>query len=539
MSYENLPMFKNALNPHQERRKNLYKFLSRYQEENKVGFESSLVQADEVLNQEEVDYLNFLIHKTISSEEFPSEALLNLNLFIESHSGSYEIIESEANFLIPSIIQYGYGEAKNSDNLAILLTLFTNLTCSEEVTNLLLDNNVLSILCNTLITDNPDRLKVLSLTCLHHIAAQNHSNCLKQFEGVQIPSDSSKIAAPVQCVMHVIDEQSSWEGNDELSELQSYLQSHQSSHFETDEVNVLLKKLCLKFLVALMCTTSAPYGSLLSEIVEHIVKSTFERELSLRRISLFGCVDCAEHYFDLFSNFFHKHCCFSHFLELLGDVSTPEREKVNILATFQTMLDKNPFEAESFANLHFIQRVQEHITSGHASPNEMLVWCNIVSLLLEIQSSNKISDLNGRKCHFSKSADVTELMLDSGVLDTMYELLCNGSAELKVSTVQVFQAITENAGADKLMERYPELLAHAGELLQCDVGGRQCVHALLGLMETLARQCVESGRAEDVERALGTAEVVSALDEMIESMSVSVTVSAKHLRKYIARDDGE
>ncbi|KAH0785740.1 hypothetical protein GPJ56_010302 [Histomonas meleagridis] len=451
-------------------------------------------------------------------------------MFIQSNPGAHRIIASEPGFLIPHLIKYSYIEIKNPSNLTILLEIFAELTCSEDIIDYLLEEKILSILCDILISDNPDDIKCKSLTILHHIASKGESYCFKQFEEVQLASDPSRRASPIQCVIYVIDEQSTGKSNAEFPELQAYLCSPDARQFATDEDNVRLQKLCLKFLTALVSKKQLPYNSLLSEILEHIVKCTFIREPSIRHISLYSCIDCSENYFDYFSNFFKKYSCYTHFINLLvADQVLVSEDKANILYIFQSILSNNPQETETFLRLNFVSDVHDYIDNpqNNISIQEQIVWCGILTLLLEFP------------IEYHPNYNLVEMYLELGIVDIMYFRICEGSIRIKMEALLLFNQLIkcDNEILGVFDEKCPLLFENAIEIAECDNVDRDALIETLNIVETLIKHLMDNQEFERIQAVVEENCFENALCEIIDQMPISVSVKAKRVLSLLQDDE--
>ena len=497
-----------------------------------MGFDNDNFHYEDELNTEEMRNLDLLLHNIVSASVFPKNDIIGINTLIVTRPCAFEFLACEFSF-IERVMKYVQSE-DDIGNLLCAMELTATLTNSYEITDVLIDKGILTVLCSFLVESDYDRLKIIAMRCLHHIASQSKANCLLQFEEIRISlKDDSKYGSPIQCVMYVIDEQIGGKQYSQFYEMQNYIK--EGSNVEEsliDQDNIKLRKLSLKFLVALVCSKNVPSCSLLAEIVEFIVKSTFEKNQELLIIALYGCDDCVNNYFKYFWSPFSKYCCFSNFINMIQDQYMYSRIKAIILLIFLSILENNSNEVDDFANNNFIQVIQDYMISIQNEENDSIkvIWCKIVFRFLEIQfEDNTVEKFEN---------DFVNIFFETKTFDTIYQYLLEGTVDLKIYALPIFQILFESFDITSklnLLDKYPDLLLAITELLQCNISNEEnliCLFKMLGDM-------IDFYNANDqslLESVLNDDEIIRQIDFYIENHPLKISIRAKQLRNKILND---
>lgn len=491
--------------------------------ETRVGFECGGAATGDELGAAELDSLSLLLHRAVAADAPAADDMLGVCALVHAHPGALEHLASEYTFL-ERVVEC----ARGGRALLSALELTAALTNSEEVTDVLVEKGVVTVLCAVLVECELCRVKAEAMRCLHHIAAQSEANCMLMFEQTAISlRDTSRTGAPVQCVMHVVDEQVGG-----CSEVESYLRE-EGGRGLVDPDALRLRKLALKFLVALVCTKRVPRISLLSEIVEYIVKSTFEKNQEILAIALCGCVDCANNFFRFFWSPFAKNCCYYNFINILQDGDVEFRIKTMVLQVFLEILEKSPEEAEEFVENRFIHAVDEFMKTIQKEENDYIktVWCEVVCRFLEIQFCEKSINMS--------NIDIFAIFVDIQTFDCLYQYLFEGTIDLKISALMVFQIVIESCDTttkNQFLEKYTDLLLACSELLQCDLSQKEYLLCLFKILEDMVNFYCINGQFSFVESVLGNDDVIHQIEYYIINHPCEISIPAKRLRSMILNE---
>ncbi|OHT16629.1 hypothetical protein TRFO_13049 [Tritrichomonas foetus] len=297
----------------------------------------------------------------IDRKDFPADQLVTLCADLETDPFLINLIKYDFRLLstLSEIIPDVLPEFKS-----YIFQFFSILIqYSKTITETLLENHLLINICRVLLDENiPAKFKIYAAECLHYFASQSKDNILICFNNISIPFNHTiKNKSPISCIIYILSEQM----NDE-DPIMKEIQALNGKSFETDPEAQKLRKLLLKFLVAIVNTINLPKTQNSAEIVDEILKASLIKNDDLMDLAIYGVSLAADQtkknsvIFLNFLNTFKNQGYFQYFLNLL-DTSPLMSVRSNVLLTFKSILENNKLESEMFINVNFLDHLIHHM----------------------------------------------------------------------------------------------------------------------------------------------------------------------------------
>lgn len=371
----------------------------------------------------------------------------------------------------------------------VLLRLLMN---DEEITDILLDHEILYLFTLTFEIENPNILEIheLILECLHYIASYSEENILMCFE-----KKGKMKAPPIEYVMSFI-----------------INQKHINEETDLELINKILSY-ALRFIVAIINCNDLPHSRFLSEIVEQILMSVkCVQEPDLKYLALQGCTSCCHFYYAWFQSFFYQEPIISYFVILMNHES--EKIRVEAMNVLYQLVRNNPEETEQLYNFQFYDLV---INNLQKSEDEAAIGAYLLKNLVDTKKD--------KDSEFCISIDAVQSLVHfvlDGKIETKYAVLISLKSFLPLLTEDLVIQIVNDT---------PELIPSILECLK-NSDSDSIICCILDLMIIISYFFKITAKNEEL-KSLFDEENQQFIDNLILEGKINISLKASELKRNL------
>lgn len=370
-------------------------------------------------------------------------------------------------------------------NVLKLLSCLTNL---PQISQFLISNGLIPILCTILMQEIwNEELIIISLKCLHRIAASSRQCCFQIAEFTD-PS-------PITSILHTIE----IIDTNEFSVLPSCFQ---------DSKSLKIQVLSLNFLVSLINCEGVPLQQYFDEIASCIINALYSIFDEIKCVALSGCEILLIGYYETFQS----NCLtMSKFIEL----ASQEKNEKLLSSLFSFML--------TFVELH-------------PKDIDILIQKGILEAIGYYQKdSSRLLSVNFLLTTVEQNPEFSMFLLQHEIIHQLYNYLDTGSYDVILSTLNFFGVIFNLLTLNEkmiLLNTFPNLIFAYSSLFN-ELTSPKDTLSFIQIVSNIIEILIINENREYLSDLMNNEDFINSVPTLFENQSFEVTCEAKRLNSII------